>query len=273
MKQIQQISITELANRIEKESNLQMYWDYRDSLSSEQIIKIIREEEGLNEIENEIYDNNVGYIFEIVSDRVKEYLEENNIKLSYEEKGDLIQECECRFNFNINDLIKNSQIKIRLDLLSNEDMICFVDNQYKGSETIKAFKKRFLRAYKKEDLDKEILNVMNDYGLFSFYFNVKGLDILKFREQVLSGYITLRKGINFGIFNSWVGGGSVLEMSLLRDITLNIKDWRIKDKKEEIIKALEGEKSYYSVKVVADEIDKYGIQEVYGLTSEGWIEW
>lgn len=269
---IQKIDITKIADELEKRHELQFYWDYTDSLSEEQAIKIIKEEEeGLNDIENVIWENNFEYISENVNSAIGRYKEENNIELTDDEQEELKQECESRFSYDINGLIKNSRINIRAELLSNEDMICFVDNQYKGSDTIKEFKRVFKGKYKNKDLKKECLEMVNDYGLITFYFEVRGLDILKLREQVLKGFIELRAGLEFGFFNSWIGGGSVLEIPLLKPIKLNLKDWRIKNVKEGVLKRLEeGDKSYYSVKISADNLSKYSIQQVYNLA--GWQE-
>lgn len=272
---IQKMDINKLADRIEKNQYLELYWDYRDSLSEEQILKILKEEEGLNEVEQELIELNYNYAFEIIDNAIKEELTEEELNsLTEEEKEELRYECESRFNFNIKDLIKNSEIRLRVTLETNEDMICFVDNLHKGSQTIKEFKRVFRGKYKKEDLESEINNIMNDYANFTFFFKVRGLSILELREELFKGYLTLRKGFNFGLFNSWVGGGSVLEMELQKEVTLNLKDWRLKNQKEEIIQNLKEEKeSYWNVSIKGDNISKYGIQEVYGLTGECWVEW
>lgn len=267
---IKPIDVLKIADEIEKTGSLEMYWNYRDSLTEEQIIKIITEEDYLFEVESELRNYNSEYIGETINTIIQNYETENNISLSDEEKENLRFELEGRFNFNINDLIRNSGCNIRVTLQSNEDMIYFgADKEIKDSETIKEFKRVFRRKYKKEDFENEINNVF-DYGLFTFYFKVGGLDILKLREQVLKGFITLRKGLSFGLFDSFNGSGSILEMELLHSITLNLKDWRIKNIKEAIIKGLGNgnEKSYYDVNIKADNISHYSIQETYGLA--GW---
>lgn len=272
-KQIQKIDINKIADEIENTGALEMYWDYNDRLTDEQMIKIIKEEEGLNDVFNELYDYNIDYMFEVVNNAIKEYSEENNLDLTEEEQEEVRYECESRFDLNIKGLLRNSEIKLRVNLESNEDIIYFgSDKDVKDSETIKEFKRVFRRKYKKEDWERELNNVF-DYGHFTFYFKVRGEDILRLREQVLNGFITLRKGLFFGLFDSWNGGGSLLEMSLLNDITLNLNDWRIKNNKEGILKSLEGEDSkYWNVSIKADS-QGYGIDNVYGLSGEGWLEW
>lgn len=262
---IKPIEINKIADELEKSGNLEMYWDYRDSLTEEQLIKIITDEDYLWEVENELQDYNSSYIYETINSLIDNYETDKNITLNEEEREDLKCECESRFDYNINQLIKQSNINIRVELLSNEDMIYYQD--WKKTDTIKYFKERFKGCFKVKDLEKEFNELPNDYALITFYFNVKGLDILTLRGQVLNGKITLRKGLEFGLFNSWVGGGSVLEIPLLKEITLNLDDWRMKDNKEKVIKVLkEGIKeSYYRASIKADNISKYSISEVYGL--------
>jgi len=266
------MNINKIANEIEKDKLLKSYWDYQDRLTDEQIIKIIIEEDGLNDIENELYDYNIDYISNEIREYIKEYFDEKGLNFEeFEETEDyeeLRMDLEGKYNFDINDLINNSQSNIRVTLQSNEDMIYYKD--WEHTNTIKEFRRRFKHHFKIADLKTEFNELMNDYALITFYFNVKGQDILILREQILKGYITLRKGLEFGLFNSWVGGGSVLEIPLLKSITLNLKDWRFKNKKEEIIENLKEytDYGYYSVNIEADEISKYGLQQVYGLS--GW---
>jgi len=279
-KQIHKPNITELADRIEKEGNLIMYWDYNDKLTDEQIIKIITEEEGLNDIENEIYENNLDYNSEIITDRINEFLEENNLSLTEEEKEELRYECESRFNWDIKGLLKNSESKIRITLQNNYDMICF--DEYRQGDFLKNIKKdfvvkEFMRVFKnkydKKEFEEELNNVFN-YGNFTFYFKVSGDNILTLREQVLNGFIELNKECGFGLFDNFNGGGSLMEMELKEDIKLCLKDWRLKNKKEEILNKLNEKYSdvgYWNVSIESDD-EGYGIQQVYGLTGESWKE-
>ncbi len=262
------VNVSKIAEELSKGGQLETYWDYRDKLSDEQCINIINEEDGLSEVENEVFDND-GYTYETITDAIDKKIEEDNLELTDEEKEELRYACEERFEYNFNGLIKNSEINIRVQLETNENMIDI--NDIKNSDTLKAFKKVFKGKYKKEDLDNEIANAFN-YAKFAFYFKVKGEDILKLREQVLKGYIELRKGLQFGLFDNCNGGGSLLEMELLKNIKLSLKDWRFNNINEEIVGKLDGvsDMGYYSVNILSDEISSYGIQETYGLC--GWQE-
>ena len=261
-------NINKIADEIESESSLEMYWDYRDSLSEEQILKIITKEDGLNEVENDIWESYIDYISENVRDVIKQYCKENNIELSDEEFEELRDECEGRFKFDFNGLIKNSHANIRVQLNTNEDTIDM--QQGIENETIRMFRKRFKGKFSLKDLKREVANCPG-YSNFNFYFKVSGKDILEVRKQLQEGYLTLRKGLFFGLFDSFNGGGSILEMELLGEVKLYLKDWRIKDDKDAVVKRLDGENSkYYDVVIVGDS-RKYGIQQVYGLSS--WQEW
>ena len=262
--------ITKLADEIESEFGLEMYWDYNDSLSEEQIVRIIKEEDGLMDVENELYDFNIDYISETVTDAIKQYCERNDIELDDEELDELRQECESRYKFDINGLLNNSSAHIRVQLNTNQDMID--TNEGMKNETVCMFRRRFRNKFRLTDLQKEINNC-SGYGNFNFYFKVFGSNILVLKEQVQQGYILLSKGLFFGLFDSFNGGGSVLDMELLSNVNLNLKDWRIKDDKDAVVKRLLHQDSkYYNVAIVGDS-KKYGIQQTYGLTSSAWKEW
>jgi len=278
-KQIQKpIDINKIADEIEKQKDLTFYWDYNDKLTDEQIIKIIIEEEGLDEVENEIYDNNMDYIFENVEESIKEYSEENNLNLTEEEQEELRYECESRFDFNFKGLLKNSSSNIRVTLENNYDIISFENyrqgdflKNIKKDYVVKEFLRVFKKKYDKKELEEELNNVF-DYGNFTFYFNISGENILNLREQVLKGFIELKKGCYFGLFDSGNGGGSLMDMKLKENIKLYLKDWRLKNKKDEILNKLNEKYSgigYWEVNIQADEIIHYGIEEVYGLGSWG----
>lgn len=245
----------------QKEHKIVMYWDYRDELSEEQIMKILLEEDGLNDVENDIYENNIDYVLNLQQEYLKDYPEEEREAII----DNLI------IDINIEQLLRNSRINLRLSLQSNEDGIYMADT--KNSDCLKAFKKRFKNCYDKKEFEKEIQNATCDYANMTFYFRISGKDILALREQIKQGYIQLKKGLSFGLFNSWIGSGSLLDMVLKKEVMLRIKDWRAKSEAEEVLNALKSQdKCYYSVGIVADNSKNvYGIKETYGLGS--FQEW
>jgi hypothetical protein len=237
----------------ENKNYLECYWDYRDELSDAQIKKILFTEDGLCDVETEIWENSIDYIDE----QIAEILDKEKVEDS-EEREELRLEMEGLWDINIKGLMRNSRVRLRATLLTNEDFIYMPD--IKHSETLAHFKRVFKGLYKKAELDNEIANNMGtDYNHFVFFFSVSGENILKLAEQLRQKKITLTPDINFGLFNFWVGAGSVLEMSLKKPITLDMKDWT-------------GTSSpYYEVRVQLDK-EQYGIQETYGLVGEAWKE-
>jgi len=271
---IKPIDINKIAGEIERQGNLEMYWDYNDKLTDEQVLKILTEEEGLSEVENEIYEGNYDYISEQVDNSIKGYFSENNLDFEeFQETEDYQELCtnlRCEYKFNINGLLKNSETRIRLELSTNEDFINLDD---KNSDTIRYFKERFKGHFKVKDLKEEINEMIgSNYARITFYFKISGLDILDLRKQILDGRIKLKKGLSFGLFNSYSGCGGMLEIPLLKKITLNIKDWRVKDERDKVMKKLKGDSDYYNIEFVCDS-KSYGIDETYGLVGEAWKEW
>ena len=72
--------------------------------------------------------------------------------------------------------------------------------------------------------------------------------------------ITIPKGNNCGMFSDWRGGGSLMEMKLLRDLTIPVS-WKHKSK-------------YDSLDLYVDERGvkeySYSIDEVYGMNYSFW---
>lgn len=268
MELIQMRTAKQIIEENKNNMKISFYWDMGDSLSDEQIMKVLKEEDGLCDVENDIWENNLDYIGEMEHEKLKEIMTEE------EYENDELRDCVrgyIEIDMNIEQLIKNSQINLRVELLTNEDLIDFRD---KKSYTLKCFKRVFKGAYSKEELDREILELMGtDYGLMTFYFRLRGRDILTMREQIQNGIIELRKGLPFGIFNFCSGSGSVLEMSLKKSVKIDLKDWRYKNDKEKAMGLLkeDGGVGYYTARVVSDNLNKYGIQETYGLGS--WEEY
>lgn len=237
----------------ENKMYLETCWDYRDELSEEQINKILFTEDGLCDVEQEIWENCLDYIDE----QINEILDKEGV-VDDEQREELRLEMEGMWDINIKGLLRNSSVRLRATLLTNEDFIYMPD--IKHSETLAFFKKVFKGYYKKEELDREINEMIgSDYAHFVFYFKVEGENIIRLAEQLRQGKITLTPDINFGLFNFWVGAGSILEMSLTKPITLDLKDWT------------ETGNEYYPIRVELDK-NRYGIQETYNLCGDAWKE-
>jgi hypothetical protein len=68
--------------------------------------------------------------------------------------------------------------------------------------------------------------------------------------------ITIPKGNNCGLFSKFQGGGSLIEMSLQKDITIDLIG--------------HGETEYDRYEFQADCEDEYSIDRVYGVTQSFW---
>lgn len=248
----------EILKRIldKRKNELNIYWDYNDKLTEEQVYNILMKEDGLNDIEMSLYDCNTDYMNNLVYEILEQELNEQE-KTDENLKEFLRDELYSNFNLNIEDLLKYSSIRLRFTLLTNEDFI-YIPEGLKNN-TIKRFMKTFKGCYDKKQLEKEFINMMgSDYAHIVFYCVVKGKSILNLKEQIKNGKVTLNK-CNFGLFNYHVGAGSVLECEIKKPITLNLKDW------------CDSKNSYYTIRIEPD-FKQYGIQQTYNLTSSAWIE-
>lgn len=245
----------------EKKSSLCSYWNYDDCLSEQQIFMILTQEDGFSDVEYEIM-NNSEYIRQIISEILDN-------ELTQEEQTDedlttfLMESLEDEWDYNIVGILKNSSMRLRCELNTNEDYM--IMDEYKKTEYYKLIKRVFNGYFSVDELDKEIESFIgSNYGKLTFFFSVKGDNILLLRDEIQKGKITFNKNMGCGFFNSWMGCGGMLDLKLVKPITLNIKNWA--RKKEKKIR------EYYSLSILPDS-HKYGIQEVYGLTGECWKEY
>lgn len=107
------------------------------------------------------------------------------------------------------------------------------------------------------DLADEILN-QSCYGLLTFMglLPIKSLYENNFEEYKS---IVIPKGNNCGMFNHWNGGGSLMEMELLRDLYVPVR--------------FSGKTEYDRFEMCVDERgcnNGYCIDEVYGLIRSAW---
>ncbi|MDH6310900.1 hypothetical protein M2451_004061 [Dysgonomonas sp. PFB1-18] len=107
------------------------------------------------------------------------------------------------------------------------------------------------------DLTDEILN-QSCYGLLTFMglLPIKSLYENNFEEYKS---IVIPKGNNCGMFNDWNGGGSLMEMELLRDLYVPVR--------------FSGKTEYDRFEMCVDERgcnNGYCIDEVYGLIRSAW---
>ena len=189
----------------------------------------------------------------------------------------------------IEDLIKNTSMRARATLHTNYD--CLLDNwslgnTYSYSEYFKDIidvlylnpaevKKTFIKkginvegsfpnlAYRNgkeavsyDDFAQELLNQCC-YGLLTFAGMLPLDDICENHFGKIT-HITIPKDNYCGMFSDWNGGGSLMEMKLLRDLKVPVS-WARKTKYDS-----------FDLSVDEPKCDGYCIDEVYGLVSSFW---
>lgn len=272
---------------------LEIYWDYRDELSSEQIAKIIEGNEC--EVEEDIWSMNQDHIWELESERLKEAFENVNTDdtLDYEDVRDELRDELLDYLYvdtNLKDLISRAgAINVRVEMLSNYDCINshhfetyggggyeYQDSYFgdmvdalnlnpkkvkqmlieKGIETFGSWRNKPYRDGKEyvsyEDFWQELENSCCGANLLTFMGTIDLTDYLNRDKEVVK--VTVPKGNFCGLYSSFQGGGSVLEMELKKDFTVKLDT-----------------KNYFGYRMELDENSfGYSISDVYGMSQSGW---
>lgn len=272
-------------------SPLQFYWDYNGRLSNKQISKII--DGRIDEVEDSIWVFNLDYMWDLEDERLKEVFECVNTDdaLNYEDVRDELRDELLDYlgvDINFQDLLdRTGDINVRLEMLSNYDRInshyfetCRgykYEKSYFGDmvdvlnlnpkkvkamlteKGIKTFGKWRNKAHRDgkeyvsyEDFWQELENSCCGVNLLTFMGTISLTDFLKGRSEATQ--VTIPKGNYCGLYSSFQGGGSVLEMQLKRDFTAKLEI-----------------KNHLGFRIIADDSDsEYSIREVYGLSHEAW---
>lgn len=209
-------------------------------------------------------DDNKNKILEIIEDRdtsepYKEMLGRSKIR----GRATLFTNYDCfPHNYDMNNTYYYDEyFKDMVDLLClNPAKVKQVFNQ-KGIQTIGRWpnkpKRNGKEAVRYEDLADEMLNQCC-YCLLTFMGLMPLTDLYQnnFGEYKT---IIIPKGNNCGMFNSWNGGGSLMEMELLRDLYIPVEFTR--------------KTEYDRCEICVDKPrcgNGYCINEVYGLVSSAW---
>lgn len=208
---------------------------------------------------------------------------------SVRDLADIIRE---RDNSNpIKECLSRTEMRCRIELYSNNESLASnwdIGNTYVYNGYFKEMadllclnpakiKKEFLKSgikvagkwpnytfrdgnevVKYEDLAQEMAN-QTSYCRLTFMAMLPLMSLYKHNFDT-PDYIIIPKGNDCGMFSSWVGGGSMLEMTLQRDLRIPYKRMREKNKYDYVNILVDERKSGYG----------YCIDEVYGLTRECW---
>ena len=247
---------------------IKIEWDYNDSLSAYQIQKIINSEEGIMEVESNIYEQNMDYLYEIEDYFIKDSLYNNfkeelteifkkdNPKADDENLEEIIIDylTELSHSFvildtNMDQLLNNTpNLTCFLKVDSNYDCQTSIDDIDTPENYTSEVWKRVKSGVKKQNYLSEFYN-MYTTGIFMFGFECSVLDFISLKSQIEKAEkVIIPKGTTFGFFSSFNGSGSQFEHETYRNMTLDII----------------GVSEYDSISLIADIQQSYNFNDVYG---------
>lgn len=279
--------------KLDKDSPLEIWWDYRDELSDEHIAKIIAGDSW--EVEEEIWEMNTDHIYDLGMQRLEEAFDNVNEdedldfeELKYDLRDELLEYLQV--DVNLKDLIDRvGDVNVRIEMLSNYDCINshhfetyggggyeYVDSYFGDMvDALNLNPKKVKQILKEKEVntfgrwrDKPSRNGNELVSYDEFWQELEnsicGANLLTFMATIdLNKYlenrdeikeVTIPKGNFCGLYSSMQGGGSVLEMELQRDFTVKLET-----------------KDYFGYRMVLDNDDcGYSIHEVYGMHQSAW---
>ena len=233
----------------------EFYWDQRDYLSKEDVMKIISGEEGIHTFYDELLDLNLDYISDMEHEFLNNVYNEFDLSCDYDEFVDKFLGYVC-IDFNFKQLLNNTpDLTAILVVYSNYDCCNSFDNPKEPESYLSDVFKRVKTGVKRKDYEFEFYNGAYGGSLFCFAFKTDVETLVDLRKKLNNGaeYIYIPKGTQFGFFSSFQGAGSVFEKTTYRNMKLKIS----------------GETKYDTIDIVADIEQSYSMQDVYGTTS--WI--
>lgn len=254
-------------------------FDYRDELSKDQIIKILESEDGLNDVENDIWENNLDYLNEhedyFLENNLYDYFkneltelfeaenpEENEDWIESEVKQFLREEFRdyCSTSLNFNQLLNNTgNLFCLIKVYSNYDC-CNSFDKYEDEGYIYHVYQRVKHGVKHKDYMNEFYDGAYGGSLFCFAFQTDLKTLIEYKRLIRSKEtkrILIPKGTQFGFFSSMNGAGSMFEMKTYRNFYLNIQE-----------EGGEYYPEYDHVEIIADIEQHYNMDQVYGCTSK-----
>ena len=210
-------------------------------------------EEEYNNLENEIWETNLDYSWELE----KQLLENMQSEIPELQEFDVAELREefidyITINCDIKQLIKNTpDVRLRVVIHSNYEGVGWQDRDYgfNKHDYIKALKRMLKSKYDEKSFQQELDNICSSVNQFIFYMKCDVQSLIGIKEKFKKS-ITIPKNAWAGFYDSWNCSGSVLEVKLLDDIKL---------------KKQYGKTEYDSIDIVLDENNKYSVEEVYGL--------
>ena len=236
-----------------EDNPVKFYYDYNDQLSKDQILKMLDSKNGMNDLEDEVWEYNIDYICEMeseliknmIDDEFKEELKDENPEEIYENFREYI-----RIDTNIKELLNNTpDLVCLIPVYSNYDCCnSFTPVREHGFYPAEVFD-RVKSGVKRADYEYEFNNGAYGGSLFCFVFKTDIENLLDIKKQMDGAeYINIPTGTQFGFFSSFQGAGSIFEKRTYRNMKVKIK----------------GDTEYDTVDIIADMEQSYSMDDVYG---------
>ena len=241
----------ELKERVEKyciDNPIVLYYDFRDKLEVEDI-KLLMKEDGLFELEETLFELNVDYLAELEEDAVNDMIKDLEIPEELEEEArELFAEYKM-LDLNTKQLLENTNVVVRIEINSNYEGISYMENP-EESEYLKEILPLISHAIDKEELEREIINNSGNASVFTAVFSTSADNLVGLDKLIKEGKnIIIPHNAIFGLFDSFTGSGSIMEINLKENLKLPIQ-W--------------GQTEYDKITIKIDDDDKYGFQSVFG---------
>jgi len=241
----------ELEKQIKKyceDNPIKIYWDYRDKLGVGEV-KMIMKEDGLLDLEETLFDYNLDYICQLENDCFCNMVEDLGISEDLEDEAREFFDYYKEMDINIDQLLKNTNVVVRIEINSNYEGISYMENP-EESEYLKEILPLISHAIDKEELEREIINNSGNVSVFTAVFSTSADNLVGLDKLIKEGKnIIIPHNAIFGLFDSFTGSGSIMEINLKENLKLPIQ-W--------------GQTEYDKITIEIDDDDKYGFQSVFG---------
>jgi len=201
-----------------KKNQPEIYWDYRDEMSKENIDKIFSSEDGLNDVENEIWDLNIDYVCDLEHERCKDLISESEDKINEELNSEDSEEWEEEFNdfareyicvdMDLKGLLRNNRDEVFFyDTCEEFGDQCFNSAMDKYNDIRRIKKTLGIKTNQFDAKLRELLNNASYGGNLVVYF---AADVLTLRDYVFSEtkkFITFKGNVSIAITDTCNGSG------------------------------------------------------------------
>jgi len=237
----------EIIEYIEK-NQPEVYWDYRDSISKDDIEKILNSKDGFWEWQDSLYEMNLEYIFQLETDFADHVMSEFDLNMDTSDFMELFQEYIC-VNLNTDRLINNTpDLTVLIPVYSNYDCANSF-TPFEPEEYTWEVWKRVKKGVLKKDFLSEFHNGAYGGSLFCFVFKTDLRNLIDLKQGFKES-ITIPKGTQFGFFSSFQGSGSIFEHRTTKNMTLPKVEPNMTE--------------YDCLGIIADLQQSYSIMDVYG---------